>query len=307
MKKAYAFVSPLTFDASQRDKTYTSRNGMDVLRIGRYRILQRLGGGGSSDVYVAEDRLLGRKVALKILRRRESDEGQMRRFHREARSASMLNHPNVVTIFDVGRDGDVDYIATEVVQGETLRDRLHRGPMTIVEAIDVAIAVAKGLAAAHEAWLVHRDIKPENIAIRPDGLVKVLDFGVSALAGDGDATDPLCRDSLVGTLHYLSPEQVRGEPIIDTRSDIYSLGVVMYEMLGQRVPFSGRNVLDVLAAIVEAEPQPLPGLVPAPLRELVMRSLAKSMYQRPQTAAEVSASLAEIRLELALRQRGATA
>lgn len=280
---------------------------MDVLRIGRYRILQRLGGGGSSDVYVAEDRLLGRKVALKILRRRESDEGQMRRFHREARSASMLNHPNVVTIFDVGRDGDVDYIATEVVPGETLRDRLVRGPMTIVEAIDVAVSVANGLAAAHEAWLVHRDIKPENIAIRPDGLVKVLDFGVSTLAGDGDATDPIRRDSLVGTLHYLSPEQVRGEAIIDTRSDIYSLGVVMYEMLGQRVPFSGRNVLDVLAAIVEAEPQPLPGLVPAPLRELVMRSLAKSMYQRPQTAAEVSASLGEIRLELALRQRGATA
>jgi serine/threonine-protein kinase len=280
---------------------------MDVLRIGRYRILQRLGGGGSSDVYVAEDRLLGRKVALKILRRRESDEGQMRRFHREARSASMLNHPNVVTVFDVGREGDVDYIATEVVQGETLRDRLHRGPMTIVEAIDVAIAVSNGLAAAHEAWLVHRDIKPENIAIRPDGLVKVLDFGVSALAGDGDATDPLRRDSLVGTLHYLSPEQVRGEAIIDTRSDIYSLGVVMYEMLGQRVPFSGRNVLDVLAAIVEAEPQPLPGLVPAPLRELVMQSLAKSMYQRPQTAAEVSNSLAEIRLELVMRQRGATA
>jgi len=278
---------------------------MDVLRIGRYRILQRLGGGGSSDVYLAEDRLLGRKVALKILRRRESDEGQMRRFHREARSASMLNHPNVVTIFDVGRDGDVDYIATEVVPGETLRDRLVRGPMTIVEAIDVAISVANGLAAAHEAWLVHRDIKPENIAIRPDGLVKVLDFGVSALAGDGDATDPLRRDSLVGTLHYLSPEQVRGEPIIDTRSDIYSLGVVMYEMLAQRVPFGGRNVLDVLAAIVEAEPQPLPGLVPAPLRELVMQSLAKSMYQRPQTAAEVSACLGEIRLELALRQRGA--
>ena len=278
---------------------------MDVLRIGRYRILQRLGGGGSSDVYVAEDRLLGRKVALKILRRRESDELQMRRFHREARSASMLNHPNVVTIFDIGRVRDVDYIATELVSGETLRERLSRGPMTIVETLDVATAVAKALAAAHEAWLVHRDIKPENIAIRPDGVVKVLDFGVSALAGDGDATDPLRCDTLVGTLHYLSPEQVRGEPIIDTRSDIYSLGVVMYEMLAQRVPFAGGNVIDVLAAIVEAEPQPLPGLVPVPLRDLVMRSLAKNMYQRPQTAAEVGASLAENRLELALRQRGA--
>ena len=280
---------------------------MDVLRVGRYRILQRLGGGGSSDVYVAEDRLLGRKVALKILRRRESDTGQMRRFLREARSASMLNHPNVVTIFDIGRAGDVDYIATELVQGETLRERLQRGPMTIVEAIDVARAVANALTAAHEAWLVHRDIKPENVAIRPDGLVKVLDFGVAALAGDGDSTDPLRRGSLVGTLPYLSPEQVRGEPIIDTRSDVYSLGVVMYEMLAQRVPFSGNNVMDVLALIVEAAPEPLPALVPEPLRDLVMCSLAKDMYQRPQTVAEVSASLAEIRLELMLRQRSATA
>jgi serine/threonine-protein kinase len=279
---------------------------MDVLRIGRYRILQRLGGGGSSDVYVAEDRLLGRKVALKILRRRESDPDQTRRFKREARSASMLNHPNVVTIFDIGSDGEVEYIATELVNGETLRERLQRGPVTIVEAIDVASAVAKALVAAHEAWLVHRDIKPENIAIRPDGLVKVLDFGVSALAGDGDATDPLRRD-LVGTLHYLSPEQVRGEPVIDTRSDVFSLGVVMYEMLAQRVPFSGRNVMDVLAEIVEADPQPLSGLVPAALRDLVMRSLAKSMYDRPQTANEVASTLADVRLELVLHQRSASA
>jgi serine/threonine protein kinase len=280
---------------------------MDVLRIGRYRILQRLGGGGSSDVYVAEDRLLGRKVALKILRRRESDPDQARRFKREARSASMLNHPNVVTIFDIGSDGEVEYIATELVNGETLRERLQRGPVTIVEAIDVASAVAKALVAAHEAWLVHRDIKPENIAIRPDGLVKVLDFGVSALAGDGESTDPLRRDSLVGTLHYLSPEQVRGELVIDTRSDIYSLGVVMYEMLAQRVPFSGRNVMDVLAEIVEADPQPLSGLVPARLRELVMRSLAKSMYDRPQTANEVALTLADVQLELVLHQRSASA
>jgi eukaryotic-like serine/threonine-protein kinase len=280
---------------------------MDVLRIGRYRILQRLGGGGSSDVYVAEDRHLGRKVALKILRRRDSDVTQTRRFQKEARSASMLNHPNVVTIFDIGCEEDVDYIATELVSGETLRERLWRGPMTILEAADVACGVASALVAAHEAWLVHRDIKPENIAIRRDGVVKVLDFGVSALAGDGESTDPLRRDSLVGTLHYLSPEQVRGEPVIDTRSDIYSLGVVMYEMLAQRVPFSGRHVMDVLAAIVEAEPQPLPGTVPAAFRDLVMHSLAKDLYERPQTAIEVAAALADIRLLLAMHQRSASA
>ncbi|HEY2830037.1 MAG TPA: protein kinase [Thermoanaerobaculia bacterium] len=141
------------------------------------------------------------------------------------------------------------------------------------------------------------------MAIRPDGLVKVLDFGVSALAGDGDSIDPIRRDSLVGTLHYLSPEQVRGEPIIDTRSDVWSLGVVMYEMLAQRAPFTGSHVMDILAAIVEGEPSPLPALVPAALRDLVTRSLAKDMYRRPQTAAEVASRLAEIRLELMLRSR----
>jgi len=279
---------------------------MDVLRIGRYRILQRLGGGGSSDVYVAEDRLLGRKVALKILRRRESDEGQMRRFHREARSASMLNHPNVVTIFDVGRDGDVDYIATEVVPGETLRDRLVRGPMTMAGAVEVALGIASALVAAHEAWIVHRDIKPENVMLRPDGVVKVLDFGVAALSVDSDATDPLRRPGgLVGTLHYLSPEQVRGEAIIDTRSDIYSLGVVLYEMLAGRPPFDAGSPMDTLAHIVERDAPPLPGLVPAELQRIVERTMRKSIYDRPQTAGEMVALLTEVRIDFMLRERAA--
>jgi len=281
---------------------------VNVLRIGRYRLLARLGGGGSSEVYLAEDSLLRRKVALKVLKRRDADARQLRHFAREARNASLLNHPNVITVFDVGSDGDVHYIAAELVDGETVRERLDRGPMTIAESVDVAVAVASALVAAHEAWLVHRDIKPENIAIRKDGVVKVLDFGVSALSGDGDSTDPLRRPgSLVGTLHYLSPEQVRGEPIIDSRSDIYSLGVVMYEMLAGRVPFKGKNALDVLAAIVEAHPAPLPPMSPAPLRELVMYSLRKNMYDRPQSAAEVLAMLTQARIELLVRAHSSTA
>jgi eukaryotic-like serine/threonine-protein kinase len=277
---------------------------MNVLQIGRYRVLQHLGGGGSAEVYVAEDVLLHRKVALKVLRRRDADERQRRHFDREARCAALMNHPNVVTIFDVGCDGDVHYIASELIDGETLRQRLQRGPMLFAEVVDVAVAVAKALAAAHEAWLVHRDIKPENIAIRKDGGVKVLDFGVSALRGDGDSTDPLRRPgALVGTLHYLSPEQVRGEPIIDSRSDIYSLGVVMYEMFAGGVPFSGSNVLDVLAAIVEGEPAPLPALVPLALRDLVQRSLQKNLYDRPQSAAEVAATLTQVRIDLLLERR----
>ena len=281
---------------------------MNVLRVGRYRVLHHLGGGGSAEVYAAEDTLLRRRVALKILKRPEADERQSRHFEREARSASLLNHPNVVTVYDVGRDGAVQYIATEFIDGETLRQRLERGPMTIMEAIDVASAMANALSAAHESWLVHRDVKPENIAIRRDGVVKVLDFGVSALRGDGDATDPIRRPgSLVGTLYYLSPEQVRGEPIIDNRSDIYSLGVVMYEMLTGRTPFDGNNVLDVLAQIVEREPDPLPALVPDMLRDLVMGCLRKNMYERPQTAAFVLATLDHIRIDLLIRDRSRTA
>ncbi len=281
---------------------------MNVLRVGRYRLLTHLGGGGSSEVYSAEDTLLRRKVALKILRGRDADERQSRHFEREARSASMLNHPNVVTVYDVGRDEEVQYIATEFIDGETLRQRLERGPLTILEAVETGCAVASALNAAHEAWLVHRDVKPENIAIRKDGVVKVLDFGVSALSGDGDATDPIRRPgSLVGTLHYLSPEQVRGEPVIDSRSDIWSLGVVLYEMLSGRVPFTGKNVIEVLAQIVEREPAPLPALVPETLCALVLSSLRKSMYERPQTAAEVLAALTQVRLDLLIQSRTATA
>jgi serine/threonine protein kinase len=281
---------------------------MNVLRIGRYRILHRLGDGGTAEVYAAEDTLLHRKVALKIMRCGEADDRQSRHFEREARSASMLNHPNVVTIYDVGRDGDVQYIATELVDGETLRQRIERGPMTIVETLEIGCAIASALAAAHEAWLVHRDIKPENVAIRRDHVVKVLDFGVSAFAGDGDSTDPIRRPgAFVGTLFYLSPEQVRGELIIDDRADIYSLGVVMYEMLTGYVPFVGRAVIDVLAQIVEREPDPLPQLVPAPLREIVMSMLRKNMYERPQTASDIVAMLTQLRLDLLLAERARTA
>ena len=231
-----------------------------------------------------------------------------RHFDREARTASLLNHPNVVTIYDVGCEDDVQYIATELVDGETLRERLDRGPLTIMEAIDIASAAAGALTAAHESWIVHRDIKPENIAIRKDGLVKVLDFGVSALRGDGDSTDPLRRPgSLVGTLPYLSPEQVRGEAIIDNRSDIYSLGVVLYEMLCGHVPFRGEHPMDTLAQIVEREPNPLPALVHWKLRDLVMTSLRKNLYDRPQTMADILATLTDVRLELQIRERSKTA
>jgi serine/threonine-protein kinase len=280
---------------------------MNVLRVGRYRVLEHLGRGASADVYLAEDTVMRRKVALKLLRVRDAEARQLQRFEREAHCASMLNHPNVVTVYDIGVDAGVHYIASEYIEGETLRQRLTRGPLPVAEAIAIAAGVTSALVAAHEAWIVHRDVKPENIMLRRDRGVKVLDFGVAKLAGGGENTDPLRRgDKLVGTLPYLSPEQVRGEEIIDSRSDIYSLGVVMYEMLAGAPPFTGPTPIDVLAAIVEAEAEPLPGCVPLALHDIVNRCLRKSIYDRVQTAADVVALLTDVRLDLAIRERRAS-
>ncbi|SRR5581483_2038036 len=277
---------------------------VNVLKVGRYRMLERLGDGASGAVYLAEDTVIRRKVALKLFRQQEADARALRNFEREAQCASLLNHPNIVTLFDVGVEDDVRYIASEYVEGETLRELLQNGPLPIIDAIDIALGVASALVAAHEAWVVHRDVKPENIMLRRDRCVKVLDFGVAKLAGGGEQTDPLKRGhKLVGTLPYLSPEQVRGEPIIDTRSDIYSLGVVMYEMLAGVPPFTGATPIDVLAAIVEAEVPPLPGSVPAAIAELVMGCLRKAVHERVQTAAEVVAQLSDVRLDFAIRER----
>lgn len=243
-----------------------------------------------------------RKVALKVLRRRHADDRTIRHFERETQIASMLNHPNIVTILDVGTHDDVQFIASEYVEGDTLRQRMQRGPLAVDEVIDVTIGAASALVAAHEAWIVHRDVKPENIMLRRDRGVKMLDFGVATLLGGGDETDPL-RKPLVGTLYYLSPEQVRGEAIIDTRSDIYSLGAVMYEMLAGHPPFPGSDVMEVLAAIVEKQPAPLPRSVPLALHDIVGKTLKKSIYERTQTAAELVAELAELRLDMLIRAR----
>ena len=275
---------------------------MNVLRVGRYRVLQHLGGGGSSEVYLAEDTFMRRKVALKVLRRRNAEERDVRHFEREVRCASMINHPNIATVLDVGEEDDIQYIASEYVDGETVRQRMQRGSMEIAEILDVAVGVASALVAAHEAWVVHRDIKPENIMLRRDRGVKILDFGVATLAGAGDGTDPL-RRSCFGTLYYLSPEQVRGEAIIDTRSDIYSLGVVLYEMLAGDPPFVGDTAMDILAAIVEKDAPPLPMTVSPRLRGVVERAMRKSIYERTQTMAQLLEEVTGQRLDLAIRAR----
>src|SRR5947209_17056624 len=216
-------------------------------RMGRYEIRLKLGAGGMGEVYLAEDTQLGRKVALKLL---PSDlmqnEDRLRRFEQEARAASALNHPNILTIFEIGKTETANFIATEFIDGETLRQHLARTTMKLTEALDIGVQVASALSAAHEAGIIHRDIKPDNIMLRRDRLVKVLDFGLAkltepqAVAADTSApTMPKAETEpgvVMGTVQYMSPEQARGLPV-DARTDIFSLGVLVYEMLANRTPF----------------------------------------------------------------------
>ena len=271
---------------------------MNVLRVAQYRLLSGLGSGGAANVYLAEDTRLRRKVALKLLRADEGHDAQ-----HEARVVSSVSHPNIVTLLDYGMQDDLQYIVTEYVEGQTLRHRLAQGPLPVAEALDIAIAVGQALGAAHEAWIVHRDIKPENVMLRADGGVKVLDFGVATIAAPAEA-DPL-RRKVVGTLEYLSPEQVRGEAQIDSRSDLFSLGVLLFEMLVGAVPFHGATTLELLAAIVEEEPPALPSHLPAALQPILTKALRKPVHERYQLAGDFIEELNELRLDLLFFARAA--
>ena len=270
---------------------------MNVLRIAHYRVLEHLGSGGRGDVYVAEDTRLRRKVALKLVR--DASDESRRQLFLEAHYASIVNHPNVVAVHDIGVDQTVCFVATEYIEGESLRERLSNGPLPVSEALDIAISVGMALSAAHDVWLVHRDVKPENVMIRHDQFVKVVDFGVAKLMVSAVPVDPLReRIELVGTLAYLSPEQVRGD-LVDNRSDIYSLGVVLYEMLTGSVPFESDDVMELLAAIVEKDVPPLPDHLPAALQRIVAKALDKNVYTRYQTAGDLIADLRALRMRLA--------
>ena len=274
--------------------------------ISHYRILRKLGAGGMGEVYLAEDTRLERQVALKVLPSEfAEDEDRARRFVLEAKAASALNHPNILTVYEIGNCEDFRYIATELIQGETLRSRLKRAPLPLRESLDVAVQVASALNAAHGAGIIHRDIKPENIMVRPDGLVKVLDFGLAKLpvpaggANDSEAdtlTKGLTRPGMIlGTLHYMSPEQVRGQPL-DARSDIFSLGLVLYETLTGKGPFDKPTRSDVIAAILTETP-PLDDLPPR-LQSVVAKSLRKEREKRYQTSQELLLDLKTLNREL---------
>src|SRR5262245_50445927 len=215
--------------------------------LSHFRVLSLLDAGGMGEVYLAEDTLLARQVALKLLPADfTSDRDRIRRFQQEARAASSLNHPNIVIVHEIGEVNGSHFIATEFIEGETLRYRLKRGPVKVSEALDMAAQVAAALAAAHEAGIVHRDIKPENVMVRPDGLVKVLDFGLAKLSetllpqADAQASTQARLSTVpgvvMGTVSYMSPEQARGLKV-DHRTDVFSLGVMLYEMVAGRRPF----------------------------------------------------------------------
>src|SRR5690349_566282 len=234
--------------------------------IGSYEILSFLSRGGMGEVYLAEDKRLGRKVALKLLPSSfTKDDDRLRRFEQEARAASALNHPNIITIFEIREAGSSHVIATEFVEGGTLRTRLNHSSLSLYETLDIAIQVADALSAAHKAGIIHRDIKPENIMLRPDGYVKVLDFGSAKLSEQVSAAIAAEAPTIqvrtgsgvvIGTAGYMSPEQARGLSV-DHRSDIFSLGAVIYEMLARRKPFQGDTPSDTLASILKTEPPPL--------------------------------------------------
>jgi serine/threonine protein kinase len=278
--------------------------------VGHYQVLGLLGSGGMGDVYLARDTRLGRKVALKLLPDYlTDDESRIRRFKQEARAASALNHPNVLTIYEIEQADGRYFIATEFVEGETLRQRLKGGSLRPGEALGVAAQIAGALSKAHQAGIVHRDIKPENIMLDAEGRVKVLDFGLAKYTQplSGGATDDADMESvhtvpgmLMGTTAYMSPEQARGLAV-DARTDVWSLGVVLYEMLAGRAPFGGQTPSDVLAAVLEREPEPLAkegSGAPDELQRIVGKALRKDREQRYQTSKDLALDLESLRREL---------
>ena len=278
-------------------------NNLIGRRIGHYEIQSLLGAGGMGEVYLARDLKLDRRIAIKILPA-ETDAAQVQRFEREARAASALNHPNIITIHEIGRDEETHFIATELVAGQTLREKIANGAIDIKEALSIAAQTADALAAAHQARIVHRDIKPENIMVRPDGLVKVLDFGLAKPAArepaPGGDIAPIAvtmqTDSsmLMGTIAYLSPEQARRQRV-DHRTDIFSLGVVLYELVAGRRPFNGASAADILEAINCDEPTAIDRAdVPHELRRIISRALEKERAVRYQTADEMRSDLQQL-------------
>ena len=284
--------------------------------IGPYRVVALIGKGGMGEVYLAQDTRLARRIALKLLSGSLTLERErVRRFQQEARAASALNHPNILTIHEIGQIETLHFIATEFIDGVTLRERVTHTRMTVQEVLDVAVQVASALVASHAARVVHRDIKPENIMIRRDGIVKVLDFGIAKLlephspVNDLEAPTGVMMNTspgvMIGTVSYMSPEQARGVEV-DARTDIWSFGVMLYEMLFGRVPFQGPTISHIVVSILEHEPPLLTGNsvdAPAELQRIISKTLRKNIDERYQTINEVLAELESVRQDLYFEAR----
>lgn len=283
--------------------------------IGRYRLIRNIGKGGMGEVYLAADAKLSRQIAIKVLSEDfASDADRMARFIREAITASSLNHPNIITIYEINDDGPIPFIAMEYVEGITLGARLKASHLSPEETLEIAIQIAAALAAAHDAKVVHRDVKPDNVILRPDGLVKVLDFGLAKQVETHNSADFEAQTIqnvqthpglVMGTVAYMSPEQARGK-MVDARSDIFSFGSLLYQMASGRMPFIGENDLDVVGSILHKEPRPLSQSarpIPQDLDALIRKSLRKNREERYQTMRELLADLKEIREVLRDKQR----
>jgi serine/threonine protein kinase len=304
-----SFLGILALDVAARDLADEKNVSLVGNKFGAYQVISVLGVGGMGEVYLARDERLGRKLALKILPKRFTwDMDRVRRFEQEARAASALNHPNIITIYDIGELAGTYFIAAEYVEGQTLRQLLDRGPLRAKDTIDICSQVADALDAAHEAGLVHRDIKPENVIVRPDGYVKVLDFGLVKLIerglpeqdSDSDDSHKTSPGTVLGTVAYMSPEQASGYEV-DHRSDLFSLGVLMYELLAGVVPFKGNSTASILDAIIHYQPTSLSSLnhdTGVEVERIVNRALEKDRDLRYQTASDFRAELKRFRREL---------
>lgn len=294
--------------ADLMSESQTETESMEGRTIGRYRVLRTLGAGGMGEVYLAEDTRLKRKVALKLLPAEfTQDLDRVRRFEQEAQAASALNHPNIITIHEIGEVGGAHYIVTEYVPGETLRARMKSEQSSLDRTLEIVLQVAGALAVAHEAGIIHRDIKPENVMVRDDGLIKVLDFGLAKLTGvepdqvdtqaPTEAQQVTASGVVLGTAAYMSPEQARGLNV-DARADIFSLGVMLYEMITGHKPFEGATTSDVIAAVLLTEPPALSRYspdVPETLERIVCKALAKEREERHQTVKELALALTALK------------
>ena len=278
-------------------------------RLGQYEVLGSLGAGGMGEVYRARDTQLQRTVAIKVIAEEVISPQLARRLEEEALAASALNHPNILTVFSFSSQDGVQYLATEFVDGETLRARLRRGSLSIQETLEIATQIASALDAAHNAGIVHRDLKPENVMLRPDGIVKVVDFGLAktlpTLGGSANHSTVSVRTvpgTIVGTFGYMPPEQVRGLPV-DQRADVWSLGVVLHEMITGAAPFTGQSTSDVIAAVLERDPPPLSRdgkEVPSELRRIVSKALVKDREARYQSVRDLLIDLRRLRQQMDL-------